>query len=244
MRSTLTGMIALLAIASVVAVAPAQAQEKPPAGREETNTVITFSTSAERAVPRDRLRAMLRADASDADPVRVQAEINKRMARALERVKKASAVKAETGSYSIYQVNDKNRTVTWRGSQGISVYSSDFEAVLGVVRDLQAEGLAMSGMGFELTPEMQRKLELELEAEAVAKAVERARALAKAADSSVVRIRALRVGGVPFIRPLPMAKGMESDQMMAAAMPPPVAEGGDQTIRVSVDVDFLVAPVR
>ncbi|MFO0996783.1 MAG: SIMPL domain-containing protein [Alphaproteobacteria bacterium] len=242
MRSTFAGVLALLTMLAVAGMACAQ--EKPATGRDETNTVITFSTSAERAVPRDRLRATLRAEASDPDPVKVQNEINKRMGKALDRVKRTSAVKAETGSYSIYQVTDKNRIVTWRGSQSISVYSGDFDAVLGVVRDLQADGLAMSGMGFELTPEMQRKLEQELEAEAVSKALERARALAKAAESSVVRIRALRVGGVPLIRPLPMAKGMESDQMMAAAMAPPVAEGGDQTVRVSVDVDVLVAPVR
>ena len=245
MRATFIGILAGITLATLAAIGSAGAQDKSGTGRDEANTVITFSTYAERAVPRDRLRATLRAEVSDADPVRVQSEINKRMARALDRVKRASAVKAETGSYSIYQVTDKNRVVTWRGSQSVSVYSSDFESVLGVVRDLQADGLVMSGMGFELTPEMQRKLEQELEAEAVGKALERARALAKAAESSVVRIRALRVGGVPMIRPLPMAKAMESDQMLAAApMAPPVGEGGEQAVRVSVEVDILVAPVR
>jgi predicted secreted protein len=243
MRSGLIGTVAgvtALAIAGMAA-----AQDKPATGRDETNTVIAFATYAERVVRHDRLRATLRAEASDADPVRVQGEINKKMARALERVRRTNAVKAETGSYSIYQITDKNRAVSWRGSQSISVYATDFESVLGVIRDLQSGGLVMSGMGFEVTPELRRKMEQEVEAEAVGKAVERSRSLAAAAQSTVVRIRTLRIGDTPAHRPLPMAKAMESDQMMSAApMPPPVGEAGEETIRVSVEVDVLVATLR
>ena len=228
------------ALLSLAPVAHADDKDKDDKGK----TVLQLSAAAERAVPRDRLRATLRAEVTDADPLKVQAEINKRMNKALERARAASGVKAETGGYSIYSFVDQNKNTQWRGSQFVSVVSTDFDAVLAVARDLQSGGLLMSGMGFDLTPEAYQKLKDELEAEAVAKTVARGRALAKAADSSVIRFRVIRVGEPSGYRPpMPMPKMMEA-RMAAAPMQAPAAEAGEETVRVNVEAEVVIAPVK
>jgi predicted secreted protein len=207
-------------------------------------TVLQLSAAAERVVPRDRLRATLRAEVTDADPLKVQAEINKRMNKALDRARAASGVKAETGGYSIYSFVDQNKNTLWRGSQFVSITGTDFNSVLNVARDLQTGGLLMSGMGFDLTPEAYQKLKDELEAEAVTKAVARARALAKAAESSVIRVRVIRVGEPSgYHPPMPMPKMMEA-RMAAAPMQAPAAEAGEETVRVQVEAEVVIAPVK
>ncbi len=237
--------LAVLALfsAALLSLSPAAHADDKDKG-DKDKTVLQLSAAAERAVPRDRLRATLRAEVTDADPLKVQAEINKRMNKALERARAASGVKAETGGYSIYSFVDQNKNTQWRGSQFVSVVSTDFDAVLAVARDLQSGGLLMSGMGFDLTPEAYQKLKDELEAEAVTKAVARGRALAKAADSSVVRFRVIRVGEPSGYRPpMPMPKMMEA-RMAAAPMQAPAAEAGEETVRVNVEAEVVIAPVK
>ena len=234
--------LALFAAALLSLAPAAHADDKNKDDKDKT--VLQLSAAAERVVPRDRLRATLRAEVTDADPLKVQAEINKRMNKALERARAASGVKAETGGYSIYSFVDQNKNTQWRGSQFVSVVSTDFDAVLAVARDLQSGGLLMSGMGFDLTPEAYQKLKDELEAEAVTKAVARGRALAKAADSSVIRFRVIRVGEPSGYRPpMPMPKMMEA-RMAAAPMQAPAAEAGEETVRVTVEAEVVITPVK
>ena len=234
--------IALFAAALLSLASAAHADDKNKDDKDKT--VLQLSAAAERVVTRDRLRATLRAEVTDADPLKVQAEINKRMNKALERARAASGVKAETGGYSIYSFVDQNKNTQWRGSQFVSVVSTDFDAVLAVARDLQSGGLLMSGMGFDLTPEAYQKLKDELEAEAVTKAVARGRALAKAADSSVIRFRVIRVGEPSGYRPpMPMPKMMEA-RMAAAPMQAPAAEAGEETVRVNVEAEVVITPVK
>src|SRR5689334_10810623 len=87
---------ALLAIPSSVASA-----QSPPAaaGSQETaeqGTVVHMTASADRLMRRDRLTATLRAEAVGADVRRVQAEVNKKMAAALERARAVASVRAAT----------------------------------------------------------------------------------------------------------------------------------------------------
>jgi predicted secreted protein len=230
----------IIAALALLAATPAFAQA--PESRADQYTTLTFSEQADRTVPRDRLFAYLRAEATDADPIRVQAEINRRMAKALEITRKGAAVKTETGTYSLNTFVDPQKQTQWRGTQQLTLHASDFDALLGMVRELQAAGLVMGGMNFDLLPETRRKLQVELEAEAVAKAMERARALAKAAGTSVAQVRAVRLAGGGYAPPRPVA--MMKAEGRAAAMPAPVAEAGETTMSVSVDVEVWLAPVR
>ncbi|MBM3542264.1 MAG: DUF541 domain-containing protein [Alphaproteobacteria bacterium] len=235
---------AALIAGAVALAAPRAMAQAAESSKADQYTTVTFQTYAERTVPRDRLYAQLRAEVTDTDAGRVQAEINRRMAKAIEAAKRSPQVKVQTGSYNIHNWMDPQKQMQWRGQQFISVHAAEFDAVLGIVREMQAAGLLMSGMYFDLLPETRAKLEAEVEAEAMARAVERARALAKAGGTTVAQIRAVRVGsgGIPHPRmmmaaPMAMAKSAE-------AMPAPQSEAGDQTLRVSVDVEVWLAPIK
>src|SRR5262249_6553427 len=81
---------------ALCAAVPALAQDT-----ERPTTVLHLSQAAERTVVRDLLRIELRVEASGADAQTVQAEINRRMAAALDRARQVQGVKVETGFYDV-----------------------------------------------------------------------------------------------------------------------------------------------
>src|SRR5947209_6592421 len=97
-RRTMAG---LALAASLLAVPAIAAPAAPPA--DDGLTVLHLTESADRAIRRDRLHAQLRVEITAANAKQVQADINKRMASALAKVKAVAGIKAETGSYSVYE---------------------------------------------------------------------------------------------------------------------------------------------
>jgi predicted secreted protein len=209
---------------------------------EEGQTVLHLSQTADRAVRRDRLRAQLRVEAVGSDAKRVQAEINRLMTAALERAKSVTGIKVETSGYGVYEEQQKSAPSRWHGSQGIILVGGDFAVVLGLVGDLQGTGLAMSGLAFELAPETARAAEDELTSEALTRLRQRAERIASDLQLTLVRLRDVRVGNVGADPPRPrMMAGMAVGS--AEAMPPPAAEAGDATVRVSVDAEIVLGPI-
>src|SRR5271166_920772 len=102
----LPGLLALLP-------APAPAQPAP------AQTVLHLSQTAERKVVRDLLRVEMRVDQTGADPLAVQASVNRRMAAALDRAHQVQGVAVETGSYSVDQEQPANAPLRWRASQSL-----------------------------------------------------------------------------------------------------------------------------
>src|SRR5579883_3432339 len=78
---------AALAAAAVAAQTPAPAE-----------TVLHLSETAERKVVRDWLRAELRVEENGADPLALQAAVNRRMAAALDRARQVQGIEVETGN--------------------------------------------------------------------------------------------------------------------------------------------------
>src|SRR5690606_2680445 len=135
----------LLALA-LVAAAPAAAQHHPHHDVDPSLTRLRLVETAQRTVRQDRLRAMLRAEVSGPDARRVQAEINRRMAAALERAKAEPSVRVETGTYSLYEERPPNAGTTWRGQQSLALIGTEFSDVLALAGELQQTGLVFSGM--------------------------------------------------------------------------------------------------
>src|SRR5512146_1834058 len=108
LRSLIFGLMA------AVAAAPAAAQTAPAAAN---TTVLHLSETAQREVPRDRLRVELAAQAVDANASKVQAEINRRMAAALARIKSAQGIAVETQGYSVYPERSDKGPTRWHGGQ-------------------------------------------------------------------------------------------------------------------------------
>ena len=244
-----TACQALLVLSGVVPATPAWAQPVGSVPSDNNATVLHLTERGERMVKRDRLAAELRVEARDGDPARLQAEINRRMAAALERAKAIAAVTATTGGYHVYQQPPGTAAADgasanpprWQGMQSLLLQSRDAATLLTLIGTLQQQGLLLSSLAYELTPEAARAVEDELTKEALARLRQRAERVADDLGMAVERIRDLQIGNADGTQPLPRA-------FLAArspnAAPAPVAEPGDATVSVSVSGEVLLAPRR
>jgi predicted secreted protein len=202
---------------------------------DQRATVLHLSQTAERTVTRDLLRVELRAEETGADPRSVQAAINRRMAAALDRAKQAQGLRVETGSYGVGQERPQNAPARWRGSQSVTLKGKDSDAALKLAGALQSDGLIMSSLVYEVSPETVRSAQDELTAEALAALDRRAASVAGTMHLSELRYRDLRVGNAETEgRPMPRFAAM------AASAPPPAAEPGEAVIHVTVEADILL----
>jgi predicted secreted protein len=230
-------LLAALALALISLPASAQAPGAPPA---DNATLLHLTEQAQRLVTRDRLRLVLRVEAVDADAARLQAEVNRRMAAAVARAKSVAAVTVETGGYSVYPQSAKLQSPQWRGVATLSLTAVDSAPLLTLVGGLQQDGLLVSTMAYELTPEAARTVEGELTDEALARLKQRAERTATALGLAVERIRDLRIGNAGGVQPV--ARMFLENSSLSSSSPPPVAEPGQATVTVSVDAEVVLGP--
>jgi uncharacterized protein len=203
-------------------------------------TVLHLTQSAERRLARDRLHVEMRAEKTAGTPQAVEAAINALMTKALPEARSAAGVAVATGSYSVYRSGPVNEPPRWTGRQSLNLTGSDAGLLLKLAGRLQAEGLVMSSLAYEISPQAVRGAENALTAEALTALQRRALAIARQLYLDIVGYRDLTVGnaqsgGGP--RPLFAAQAR-------AAMPSPVGAAGEATITVTVSADILLAPPR
>ncbi len=224
--------------AATLLIGAASAQQPPQS--DPNATVLRLTETAEKMVRRDRLRAELRVEASGPDARRVQSDVNRRMSAALDRARAVSSVRPETGVSSIWEERPQNAPVRWRAVQSIILSAKDAPELLALVGELQGDGLLISSLGYELSPEAARSVEDELTQLALERLRQRAEKIAKSMGSSLARWRELRIGntGAPPPRPpVPMRAAMSAEAFQA-----PVAEPGESTVRVTVEGDAVLEP--
>jgi predicted secreted protein len=214
----------------LVAMAPLPGRAQ---ASEPTGTILHLTQTAEQKVARDLLRTELRVEEAGADPLALQAAVNRRMGAALDRARQVQGIEVETGSYAVDEERPPNGPSRWRASQSLILTGKAADAELKLAGILQSDGLLMSSMSYEVSPETVRGAEEDLTAEALAGLAQRASSIADRVHLSVLRYRDLRVGnaetgGQPMPRFAPMA--------MAA----PVAQPGEAVIRVSVSAELLL----
>lgn len=199
-------------------------------------TVLHLSQTAERKVVRDLLRVELRAEETGADPFAVQSAINRRMAAALDRARQVQGLLVETGSYTINEEQPEKGPSRWRGSQSLILTGKDADSALKLAGTLQSDGLLMSSLAYEVSPETVRGAEEDLTAEALAGLDQRAASIAGRMHLAVLRYRDLRVGNAETGgQPMPRFAG-------AMAMAAPVAAPGQAEIRVTIQAELLLGP--
>jgi predicted secreted protein len=228
------------------AVPSAVAQPAPSAAStvDAEATVLHLTERAERTLRRDRLVAELDASAVDADPKRLQAEINRRMAAAVARAKEVSSINLQTTGYSVYREQPQKGPARWVGREGLRLAGGDFAVLLDLVGALQQQGLTMSRLAADLSPEAVRSVEDDLTAEALARLKQRAGRIAAALGTRVERYRDLQVGNASTPPPAMAMRAMSAMAPMPASAPPPTAEPGDATVSVVVNASVLLAPAR
>jgi len=202
--------------------------------------LLHLTETAERNVPRDRLRVDLAAESTDPDAAKVQAEINRRMSAALTRAKSLPDIAIETNGYSVYQDRPDKGPVRWHGSQSIALTAKDFAALLSLVGALQQDGLVVRGLAPELSREARQSVEDELTDIALARLQKRADRIAAALGTKVERFRNLNVGNTAV--PRPPIRAMMTVGSASVSAPPPVAEPGEAPVSVSVDAEIMLAP--
>jgi predicted secreted protein len=222
--------IAAALAAGLPLAAPALAQPAP------APTVLHLTQTAETKVVRNLLRVELRVEETAPDALTVQAAINRRMAAALDQARRVLGVSVETGSYEVGEEEPQHGPAQWRGSQSLILSGSAADAVLKLAGELQAQGLVMSSMAYEVSPETVRGAEQDLTAEALAGLRERAASIADRLHLAVLGYRDLRVGNAETGAP-PMPRFAA-----ALAMPAPVAAAGEAVIRLSVEAEVLLGP--
>jgi len=204
---------------------------------DQQTTVLHLSQTAEHSVLRDLLRIELRIEEAGADPLAIQSMINRRMAAALDRAHLVQGVRVETGSYGVGEERSQNGPSRWRGSQSLILRSNAADAALKLAGSLQAEGLLMSSLGYEVSPETVRGAEQDLTAEAIATLDRRAGSIAERVHLVVLRYRDLHVGNAE-------TEGRPMPRFGATAMAAPVAEPGEAVVRVTVEAELLLGLQR
>jgi predicted secreted protein len=220
----------LLALMLITPMSAAQTAEPAP-------TVLHLTQTAERKVVRDLLRAELHVEETGADPLVLQDAVNRRMSSALQRAHQVQGVVDETGSYQVSEEQQQNGPHRWRASQSLTLSGKAADALLKLAGALQSDGLLMSSMAFEVSPETVRGAEEDLTAEALAGLAQRASAIADRIHLSVVRYQDVRVGNAE-------TGGQPMPRFAAMAMAAPVAQPGEAVIRVTVSADLVLGPPR
>jgi len=230
----------LLVVAMLAAMPPAAAAAPGP-----RPTLLQLNETALRMVPRDRLRVDMRVEVSGGDRVGVQGELNRRMAAALARVAAVKAVEAASGSYQTDErtpsgPNGKPAPREWHAMQELFLTGRDFETLMTLAGRLQADGLTMGDMSFDIAPATLSAAQRSLTDEALNALTARAREIAATLGLRVAHIVKLRVGNAmpaPGLRPV-----MIEARALEAAVPPPAATAGSGTITLSVDADIALVP--
>jgi predicted secreted protein len=198
-------------------------------------TVLHLSQTAERKVVRDLLRVEMRVEDTGADPLALQASVNRRMQAALARGREVQGVEVETGSYAVNEERPQNGAVRWRATQSLILSGKAADVLLKLAGSLQSDGLLMSSMSWDVSPETVRGAEEDLTAEALAGLAQRAASIADRVHLSVLRYRDLRVGNAE-------TGGGPMPRFAAMAMAAPVSQPGEAAIRVTVSADVLLGP--
>jgi uncharacterized protein len=204
---------------------------------EQQTTVLHLSQTAERSALRDVLRIELRVEETGADPLAIQSAINRRMAAALDRAHQVQGVRVETGAYGVGEERPQSGPSRWRGAQSLILTSKAPDAALKLAGALQSDGLLMSSIAYEVSPETLRGAEEDLTAEGLAALDRRAGSIAGLMHLVMLGYRDLRVGNAE-------TGGRPGPRFAAMAMAAPVSEPGEATIRVTIEAELLLAAPR
>ncbi|HEY1796286.1 MAG TPA: SIMPL domain-containing protein [Stellaceae bacterium] len=219
-----------LLVPALLAITPAYADQPDPG----QPTVLHLSQTAERRITRDLLHVDMRAENKAADPRAVEAGINRLMAKALADAKQVPGIEVSNGGYNVYRDNASSE---WTGSQSLFLSGSDSGALLALAGTLQADGMVMSNLSYEVAPATVRGAENVLTAEALSALGQRAGAIAQQLHVSVLGYRNLTVGNAETaVAPMQRFAAVAA----AASMPAPVAAPGEGTVHVTVSADVLL----
>jgi predicted secreted protein len=204
--------------------------------------ILTITSSATTAVANDRMHAVLRAEAENAEAAQAANDVNARMARARSRAKGVAGVDARTAGYSSYQISEQNRPLRWRVTQSLVLEGADFVALSSLVSKLQGtDGLLLSGLEFTVSPGARREAEDALTEQAIRSWQQRAQQAARAFGASTYRAGRVTIQASDFGPPRPLYK---AGVAVAASVAPVSVEGGTTDVTVTVSGEAILDTLR
>jgi uncharacterized protein len=197
-------------------------------------TILHLSTTASVKVMPDELDAELAAEAGAPTPAAAQNAVNGMISKGLATARAISAVTTSTGAYSVWYVTDPHPE--WRAQQTLALSARDGTALLNLVGQLQAQGLAVSSLGWQLADKTEAAARDRAQTMALAALKGRAEAAAKVLGMRFAGF--LQVWLTPPASPLPI----QPMGLMAARVAPPNAVPAETTVAATVQADVTLAP--
>jgi predicted secreted protein len=207
----------------------------------EGQTLITLSVTERVSVEQDLVIASLRIEVEDRDASEVQNQVNTVMAQALQRARDVVGVSQSTGFYHVYQYDRQPQggraETVWRGSQSLTLEGRDVQVLLALAGELQAMGLLMNQLSYQLSTERADEVRDSLMEAAISRAREKAERATAALGKSRFDIAVLEVDTSSDYSPPVMMRAMADTG--SREMAPPSAEPGDTEVTLSVRIQAV-----
>jgi predicted secreted protein len=218
----------------------AQSSETKAAAPSTLRTRLALRETAAREVEQDTIEAVLTARSEASAAGKAQVAVNRLMDGLLTKAKAASDITVSTSGYRVSQdYTSEGRPRAWVAQQDLNLKSADSTELLGLIGDLQADGVLLARLDYVLSDKARQSLTDELTLEAIKKLQARATKVAEALNARVVNIDTMSVSDVDGgPRPMPRMMMATAD----AAKAKPVAEAGVETVQVTVDANIVLEP--
>ena len=223
----------LLALCSTVAQAQSSAIQGVPA---QSTQIVHLSASASAQVTQDWLVMTLAVQKEGADATTVQKQIKAQLASALALAQvsaQAGLLDVSTGQLSVSpRYGRDGKTNGWTGVAELVLQGRDVDRITSVAGRVQ--GMTVSQMQWEVSPELKRQTESRIQGQAVAQFQSRASALASSFGFGTYGLREVRVTNQESTGEQPQLR-IAALQMDAAPSPMPIpAQAGQSRVTVNV----------
>lgn len=189
----------------------------------------TLSAEAAAEVAQDTVKITLATEVSGASQAAVAAALSKTLSSVMQRAKGSDTVKANSGNYSVWPMNDKDGKISnWRGRAEIFLESTDFQAASDLAGKLDTD-MPIANLSFFVSPQARARQEAALLEQAAQAFRARAQELTDAMGFAGYSLRNIDLGGSG-------ANYAPAPRMMAmAAMKDSVPlEGGTERVTLSM----------
>jgi uncharacterized protein YggE len=231
MRRVCLGILACLAALPALPAAHAQNCGGPP---PDGPPLLRLAETATIALQPTLLVADLVANSSSISAVTTQRRVNDLMAQANHLAGKVAGIVAVFQDYSTDFVDRADGVPAhWEASQTLEIRGQSGEAVLGLVGQLQALGLSVGNLGWQVPQDQADAAGRKARLQALAALRQEALAAAQILGLSVQGYQSVDLTGgpSPILSPAPM-------QM--AAMAPPLASANSQDISATVSAEVIL----
>jgi len=209
------------------------------AGPAAADTLLHLSDSARVMLRPDELTAALRAEAEADTAAEAQAQVNTGIARAVVLARQTPGLAVTTGEYGVWPRSQDaglpGAKQVWHASQVLGLRGGDGIALLTLVGALQQQGLAVSHLEWQVTPETARHAR----AEATRQALGDLRARAEEA-AGILGLRFDRFREIWLDPARPFAVPVQRTMAATAAAPFPSAEAEEVPVEASVEADAVL----